>query len=167
MTAPLKPITPGQLKALHAIGRRRGWDHQELRRLAGVRESLKELSVVDAARLIDRLQTEEHRKPDWTPPPPDRGRRGAWRRGAYTLRLATERQRNQIVALFDDLGWDAAKAGAWLKNRHNITDLTGGTFSTSAAVQVVNELNAIIRKRCARVARELDEGGSTGGRVPF
>lgn len=124
-----------------------------------MRESLKELSVIDASKLIDRLQTEEHKK-DWMPPPPDRSRHG-------TIRLATERQRNQIAALFDDLGWDAARAGAWLKNRHNITDLAGGTFSTSAAVQVVCELNAILRKRCARVARELDEGGSTGGRVPF
>jgi hypothetical protein len=159
MTAPLKPITGPQLKALHAIGRRRGWDHQELRRLAGVRESLKELSVIEAGRLIDRLQTEEHKK-DWTPPPPDRARRG-------TIRLATERQRNMIVGLFADLGWDAAKAGAWLKSRHGITDLANGTFSSAAAVPVINELNAMNRSRQLKVSRELSEAASMADRESF
>lgn len=55
-----------------------------------MRESLKELSVVDASKLIDRLQASDHRKA-YTPPPPDRAARGA-------IKLASERQRNYIQA---------------------------------------------------------------------
>ncbi len=132
-STPLKRITSGQVRALHAIGRARGLDHEALRDAAGV-ESLTHLSVTEAARLIERLQTKSHRR-DWSPgEPPDR----ASARGV--IRLATERQRNYIAYLFDQLGWDAEKAAGWLQKRHGIRDVAGGTFSARAASEAITQL---------------------------
>lgn len=128
---PLKPITAGQIRALHAIGKRRGLSHEQLRDAAGV-ESLKELSVSAASKLIDRLQCDDHRS-DWPPPPPDRAKRGC-------IRNATERQRNYIQVLFDELGWDAEKSRAWLQKRHGIHDLAGGVFLSSTAKDAILQL---------------------------
>ena len=116
---PLKPITPGQIKALHAIGKRRGLSHADLRDAAGV-VSLKELSVVEASRFIDQLQLDDHRQ-NWQPAEPDRAK------ARYVIRPARDRQRNYIAALFDQLGWDEDKARAWLAKRHGIRDLAGGS----------------------------------------
>lgn len=128
---PLKGITPGQIRALHAIGRRRGLSHEQLREAGGV-ESLKELSVSAASKLIDRLQCDDHRS-NWRPPPPDRAKRGC-------IRNATERQRNYIQVLLDELGWDADKSRAWLQKRHGIHDLAGGVFLASTAKDAILQL---------------------------
>jgi len=138
-TKPLKPTTPAQIKALHAIGKRRGLTHEQLRDLAGV-ESLKLLSVVDASKLLDRLQCDDH-KVNWQPGPPDRAT------ARHMIRLATERQRNYIAVLFAELGWSEPKAAGWLRERHGIRDLATGVFSSAAAKQVVLELQAIQRKQ--------------------
>lgn len=138
MSKHLMPISPDQIRALHAIAKRRGWDHAQLREAAGV-ASLKELSLVDAHALIDRLQFDDHRG-RYTPPPPDR----ATARG--TIRNATKRQRGYIASLFARLGWDAAKAAGWLERRHDITDLAGGVFSTAAAKDVVVQLESALAK---------------------
>jgi hypothetical protein len=138
-TAPLKPLTSAQIRALWAIARARGLSRDELHAAAGV-ASLKELSVSAAARLIDSLQTASHKR-EWQPGPPDRTARGA-------LRLASERQRNQIQALFDELGWPADKARGWLakRGRFAIHDLAAGAFSSRTATALVLQLRAIARK---------------------
>jgi hypothetical protein len=147
-TKPLKPITPGQIKALHAIGKRRGLTHEQLRDLGGV-ESLKLLSVVAASDLLDRLQCDDH-KVNWQPGPLDRART----RG--TIRLATERQRNHVVALLVELDWGDGKARGWLWKRHGIRDLAAGVFSTAAARQVVLELEGALRKRLSTAGKGGD-----------
>ena len=141
---PLKGITPGQLRALAAIAQRRGRDRPQLRDIAGVRESLRELSVVDASKLIDRLQTEDHRSV-YTPPPPDRAARGA-------IKLASERQRNYIQSLVENLGWNGDKARHWLAERHEIRDLSGGTFSSKTAGRAITQLLEAIRARATKGA---------------
>jgi hypothetical protein len=139
-TKPLKPITPGQIQALHAIGRRRGLTHEQLREVAGV-ASLKELSVVQASALLDRLQLPDH-KADWRPGPPD------FARTRGTIRPATERQRNRIASLFAELGWDDAKARGWLAKRHGIRgDLDIAVFSTRVGRDVILELEGALRKQ--------------------
>ena len=141
---PLKPATSGQLQALHAIARRRGLSHTELRAAAGV-ESLKELSVAEASRLIDRLQTKDHRS-DWTPAEPNR----ASARGV--IRNATERQRNYIAVLLEQLGWGAEKATGWLRERHEIKDLARGVFSARVASEAVYQLEQALLKARRRAA---------------
>ena len=135
---PLKPITAGQIRALFAIGKRRGLSHEQLREAGGV-ESLKELSVSAASKLIDRLQCSDHRTA-WQPPPPDRAKRGC-------IRNATERQRNYIQVLLDELGWDADKSRAWLQKRHGIHDLAGGVFLASTAKDAILQLQEAMKKR--------------------
>jgi len=139
---PLKPITPGQIKALHAIGRRRGMTHEDLRAAAGI-GSLKDLSVVEAFRLIQRLQLGDHRQP-WQPAEPDRAK------ARYVIRPASDRQRNYIAALFDQLGWNDDKARGWLRRRHGIRDLAQGVFSSAAATEVIIELEQALKKHRAK-----------------
>ena len=146
---PLKGVTPGQLRALAAIAARRDWDRPQLREIAGVRESLKELSVVDASKLIDRLQTSDYRKA-YTPPPPDRAARGA-------IKLASERQRNRIAAMFDGLGWPDEKGRVWLLERHGIRGLAAAVFSSKTASKAIIQLEQIQIK-----ARGNDRGARTG-----
>lgn len=149
---PLKPITTGQLRALHAIARRRGWSHDELHDIAGV-ESLKLLSVTEAARLIERVQTRDHER-EFTPGEPDRAR------GRNVIRSASERQRNYMSHLFDELGWDVEKADAWLRERHGIRDLAGGVFTARTASEAVYQLEQALAKERAkqRVQPPLDGG---------
>ena len=146
--APLMRITSAQLKALHVIGCRRGLDHLALRELAGV-ASLKDLSITQAAELIERWQMDDHKR-DFKPPEPDRAK------ARDVIRLATQRQRSQIARLFEALGWDVEKATAFLKRRHSITDLAGGVFSSAAASQIILELEAIRRN-------ETDSTATDGG----
>ena len=136
---PLKPITPGQIKALHAIGKRRGLSHADLGEAAGV-ASLKDLSVVEASRFIDQLQLDDHRQ-NWQPAEPDRAK------ARYVIRPATERQRNYIAALFAELGWDDDKARGWLRRRHDIRDLAAGVFSSAAATEVIVQLEQALAKQ--------------------
>lgn len=148
---PLKGITTGQLRALAAIAQRRGWDRPQLREIAGVRESLKELSVVDASKLIDRLQISDHRKA-YTPPP-DRAARGA-------IRLASERQRNRIAALLDELGWPDDKGRVWLLARHAISDLSASIFTSKTASEAITQLEQIQIKAWGN-----DRGARTGNQA--
>ena len=148
---PLKPITPGQLRALHAIGRRRGMTHEDLREAGGV-GSLKDLSVVEAFRLIQRLQLDDHRQPR-QPPPPDRAK------ARYVIRPGTDRQRNYIAALFDQLGWDDDKAAGWLRRRHAIRDLAGGVFSSAAATAAIVQLEHALRKDKRKRGTAAARGG--------
>jgi hypothetical protein len=135
--APFMPITASQLRTLHAIGRRRGLTHEELREAAGV-ASLKQLSVTQAAELIDRLQVQDHRR-DWQPDEPDRAPRGV-------IRNATARQRAYISHLIEQLGWDAEKAADWLRERHGIRDLAGGVFLSKTASEAVYQLEQAVLK---------------------
>lgn len=143
---PLKCITGPQLKALHAIARRRGWTDDDLHAIAGV-TSLRELGVAEASALIDDIQTPGYRKPDYEPPPPDR----ASCRGA--VRLATTRQRNYIALLCGGLGWTDEAARRWLRERYDIRDLAAGAFSTKVAAKAVNGLLAIQRDRRERICK--------------
>ena len=142
---PLKRITPGQIKALHAIGRRRGLSHADLRDAAGV-ASLKDLSVVEASKFIDQLQLDDHRQ-DWRPGDPDRAS------ARNIIRLATERQRNYIASLFDELGWDSDKAAGWLQRRHGIRDLAAGVFSSAAATEIIVQLEQALKKHRATAVK--------------
>jgi len=65
------------------------------------------------------------------------------------IRPGTDRQRNYIAALFDQLGWDEDKARAWLAKRHGIRDLAGGIFSAAAATEVIVQLEQALKKRRA------------------
>lgn len=141
---PLKPITNGQLKALHAIALRRGLSHDDLHAAAGV-DTLKALSVAQAAGLIGRLQTADHRRA-WEPGEPDR----AAARGV--LRNASERQRNYIAVLTEQLGWSAEKAAHWLRERHGIADLVAGVFSTRVASAAVYQLEQALLKEERKTA---------------
>ena len=147
---PLKPITPGQIKALHAIGRRRGLSHADLREVAGV-ASLKDLSVTDASRFIDQLQLDDH-KQSWQPGEPDR----ASARGV--VRLSTSRQRNYVASLCDELGWDGDKARGWLRRRHGIRDLGAGVFSSAAATEIIVQLEQALKKRRAALVEAAAPG---------
>ncbi|MFQ5805941.1 MAG: hypothetical protein ACE5I3_05775 [Phycisphaerae bacterium] len=112
--------------------------------VAGV-ASLQDLSVTEAARLIDRLQAKayEHRK-DWTPREPDRAKA----RGV--IRNATQRQRADIARLLEQLGWDPAKSVAWLRQRHGIRSLAGGVFTSRTASEAIYQLEQALEKRRAR-----------------
>lgn len=153
---PLKPITSAQLKALHAIGRRRGLSHENLRDAAGV-ASLKSLSVTEGARLIERLQTDDYQRP-MPKREPDR----AHRRGV--IRLATDRQRNYIAHLFERLGWDAEKSARWLRERHGITDLAGGVFTARTASEAVYQLEQALAKAEPKRTPSDASDGAAGGR---
>jgi len=152
-SGPLKPITTGQLRALHAIGRRRGMNHEALRDVAGV-ESLKDLSVTKAARLIERLQTESHRR-DFTRGEPDR----ASARGV--IRNATQRQRNYVAYLIEQLGWDGKKGAGWLRKRHDIRDLAAGVFTARTASEAVYQLEHAALK--ASQAANLEDASAADG----
>jgi hypothetical protein len=148
-TKPLKPATAEQCKCLYTLAHRHRWSKAELYDACGVESSLKELSVSAASAAIDRLQCGDHRG-GYEPPPPNRARTPG------TIRLATERQRNYIVALFAEIGWPEAKAAGWLQQRHGIRDLAAGVFSAAAAKEVVCQLQAIVRKQ----KTALDSGGA-------
>ena len=148
---PLKLITPGQLRALHAIGRRRGLSHEDLRAVAGVQQSLKELSVTEASRFLDRLQLDDHKR-DWQPGDPERAS------ARNVIRLATERQRNYVASLFDGLGWDSDKAAGWLRRRHSIRDLAAGVFSSAAATEIIVQLEQALKKHRAALVEAAGTG---------
>ena len=152
---PLKPITPGQIKALHAIGRRRGLSHADLRDAAGV-ASLKDLSVVEAATFIDQLQLDDHRR-DWQPRRPDRAK------ARNVIRPVSERQRNRIAGLFAELGWDDDKARGWLSRRHGIRDLAADVFSSAAATEIIVQLEQALNKHRAALVEAAAPGSQ--GRV--
>lgn len=137
--APLLPITPPQLRCLHALARKRGLSHEDLRAVAGV-TSLKLLSVSAANVLIDKLQLDR----------PDGGRGGRARTGERRPRLSTDAtgpQRGLIAYLFEQLGWDADKARGWLRARHFVNDLARDHIDRAEATQIINELKAALRKK--------------------
>ncbi|HUU98545.1 MAG TPA: hypothetical protein VM487_22655 [Phycisphaerae bacterium] len=148
---PLKPITPGQIKALHAIGRRRGLSHEDLRAAAGVQQSLKELSVVEASKFIDQLQVADYRG-KWRPRDPDRAS------ARNVIRVVSARQRTYLIVLFEQLGWSDDKARAWLLKRHSIRDVGGGVFSAAAATAVIVQLEQALKKRRAALMEAAAPG---------
>lgn len=86
--------------------------------------------MTQAASLIDRLQTEDHRR-ESEPDEPDRAH------ARNVIRNATRRQRNYIEYLFEQLGWNAEKSSAWLRERHEIRDLPGGVFTSRTASEAI------------------------------
>ena len=79
------------------------------------------------------------------------------------IRLASERQRNYIASLFDELGWDAAKAAGWLRRRHGIRDLAAGVFSSAAATDVIVQLEQAVSKQRLAAAGEAAGAARNGG----
>ena len=148
---PLKPISGAQLRALHAIARRRGLSHADLGEAAGV-ASLKDLSVVEASRFIDQLQLDDHRQ-NWQPGDPDRAS------ARNVIRPATERQRTYLTVLFEQLGWSDDKARAWLLKRHSIRDLHSGVFSAAAATAAIVQLEHALRKDKRKRGTAAARGG--------
>ena len=102
------------LRRMHAVGRKRGYDHEALRDLAGV-DSLKRLTVRDALQLIERLERGANVAPVSDRPP---------------LRLvntphgnAGDQQRSAIYAKLKELhelGWSAGKCMGWLLKRYGL-----------------------------------------------
>jgi len=136
---PLTYVSKDQLKYIHHLLRRAAVDKEDIYAIYHV-ESLKDLSAGQANVLIDRLKQRLG-----LPVGQPSGRRSA-RRPAGTIRNATQRQRNTIAQLFDELFWGPDKARAWLQQRHGITNLQSGVFSTQAASDVIVQLTQIIKK---------------------
>lgn len=93
MTADRRPL----LRRLHALGRRAGLDHADLRRLAGVTS----LSTATPDQLAEACRRIDPQRPPWLDLPPEVSARRAARRapGPRLASDATERQRNAILAL--------------------------------------------------------------------
>jgi len=113
--------------------------------------SLKELSVTQAAVLIDRLQTNDYRRP-FERGEPERVR------ARNVIRNASERQRNYISHLFEQLGWDTEKSAGWLQKRHGIRDLATGVFTSRTASEAVYQLEEALKKasKAGRTQRAFD-----------
>jgi len=93
-----EPLSPGQRRALFAVGKRRGLSIDGLRELTPA-GSISALTRAQAAGLLDRLNVGtdyEHPRPAQRQP-----RRP---RGVYAI--ATDAQRRKIEALRIDLGWE-------------------------------------------------------------
>lgn len=140
------PRTLPQLRALHAIGKRLGLSHADLRAAAGV-QSLNDLSCDAAARLIDRLNADrprpERRRPRWSP---------------GVIKPATPSQRNLIRRLFQQLGWPLAQCRGWLAKRYPAIEFDrlgevddcpaplGPGVSSRVAHECINQLLAAQRR---------------------
>lgn len=129
-------VTPAQLRALHAAARQRGLDHEQLRSLACV-ASLRELSRVAAADLLDRLNAGASDRPP--------ARR---RRPKNVFRIMTAAQRDKIALLRLRLGWPADVFQSWLSRRH-FGDGRPMTRPNSArdAAQVIELLKVVIARK--------------------
>lgn len=136
-------ITTPQLRMLHALAKRRGLTHEDLRDVAGV-GSLKDLTRAEAARVIDRLDADR-------PEPP---RRRARTRAANVIRQASIYQVNMLCALAHDLGWESERRDGWLHKRHGIASLAARLFSSRTASEAITQLQQALRKHAA----------ATGGR---
>lgn len=155
MSRPLVHISPAQMRALHAAARARRLTHEDLGAFAfqryGVR-SLKDLSVTQAHALLDLINEDR---------PESRPARAATRTAPGAIRLASSRQRNQIAALFDQLGWDAERCRGWLRKRHAIDDLERGALSTATASAAITQLTLAARKDAAAKQSERSPNDAT------
>lgn len=98
-----------QLRALHAIARKRGLDHDALRAAAGV-PSLKLLTIEQAGRLIDQWQQQypEQGRADRRPARRPRAKSGIYKFSSDSQRRGIER-RLKIIG-WPDVKFDSPKA---------------------------------------------------------
>jgi hypothetical protein len=153
-------VTTRQLRCLHALARQRGLDHDDLRRVCGV-PSLKELGRSAAARAIDRLQDD---RPDPPRHPYRRGRRKFEDGEVRAETDATNRQRCEIIRLFDVLDWPLTKRERWLRQRHGVdyADLAHG-IHTREHPRLNLSQGYIDRREASLAIREL---GKAADKLP-
>lgn len=113
MTIARQPISPGQIKAIHALVGRLGWDDDMYRLMLQERYQVatcKALSRIQAGLLLDELaqkqavgcrpKAEGSRKAHAWPAPQRPARAGG---------TITEKQQRHLERLFARLGWDQAR----------------------------------------------------------
>lgn len=134
-------ITPEQMRMLHGVAKRRGFDHAELRTVAGV-TSLKHLSKSDAHALIDKLKDDR----------PDGGVVSASSRsprrpkGIIPIGGASKRQREYMTWLFDELGWDAGTRNGWVWKRHQVRSVDDPHMLPAVASEAIVQLEKALSK---------------------
>ncbi len=152
-----EPLSPGQRRALFAVGKRRGLSIDGLRELTPA-GSISALTRAQAAGLLDRLNVGtdyEHPRPAQRQP-----RRP---RGVYAI--ASEGQRRKIEALRIDLGWKAEKLQAWLAGRHHLDGRRMTRIdSSSDARDVIELLKVVLVKQ--REARQTEAEASSSASWP-
>ena len=144
-----RPITPGQVRAVHAALPRAGLDDAAYRLLLGevygVR-SCKELSSAQANELLANLNLSPRPRPK---PQPRPARRRAARQapGGKVIRLASEAQRVLIGRLAGGIEWRAEDGlGAWMRRSLGLDAVRTG----DDARRVIEGLKAMRRRARAQ-----------------
>lgn len=123
------------MRRLHAIAARRGFSHDDLHALCGVR-SLTELSTDELHRHATRLERDEPTRGYRYPPlQPTLG--------------ASKAQRRFVFAIARDLEWPRTKLTGWLRGRFKIDDLDRGYAAPVTVEAVKNQLLNILAKEAA------------------
>lgn len=132
------------LRALHAAARRHGYDHEQLRGLAGV-ASLKQLSAADASHLLERLN---HGTPRLSEHPGSAQAHKRKRRQKGAIGLMTHAQRWKIESLRCQMSMTCEQFNNWLSQRH----LSDGRAMTQAnttrdGAEVIELLKGVIARK--------------------
>jgi len=126
-------ITTPQLRRMHAIGRKLGLDHVALRDAAGV-SSLKQLTRVQAARVIDRLEAPHPTPRLCNTPHAD----------------ASKTQRDAIYAklkqLHQECEWSAEKCAGWLQRRYGLESPYAPGLQSGQASNILSALDIVLEK---------------------
>lgn len=152
------------MRRLHAVGRTRSLDHDELRTVCGV-SSLTELTTEQLQYHANRLEQNrpERRRPTRQP---------NWR----PTMGASKRQRALIVQIATDAGWPRGELNGWLAKRHGIKDLDRDTIDSHKTRDIINQLMNVLDKEAAargwqliltRDGYELDKPEPRDERIPF
>lgn len=137
--APHSPWTPAQRKKLCTLLRQRGlWEDRHA--VCGV-TSLADLSRVQAARLIDRLDPPAE-------PPRRRGRQPLQPGEVRAADDATWNQRETIIRLLQQLGWYAGPEtlSKGIRGRFVIANLGSSHIDRDEASQLINVLHEALKK---------------------
>lgn len=123
------------MRRLHAIAAQRGFSHDDLHTLCGVR-SLTELSADELHGHATRLERDEPTRGYRYPPiQPTLG--------------ATKAQRRFVFVLARDLEWPRTKLTGWLKGRFQLDDLDRGYADPLAVASARDQLLNILAKEAA------------------
>lgn len=134
-----RSISPAQIRALLATGRKRGMEVDDVRAAAG--GSLRKLSRAQASKLIERLGGGELPNPPGTP---QRQQRRRAEPGVY--RMITEEHCEQIAHLLNQVFDTPREAAAWLQKNFKVLDLRRlGT--AKRAGEVIRVLKLIKQRR--------------------
>lgn len=127
------------LRRLHAVGKRLGLTHEDLRAAVGV-ASLAAASADELRAAANRLEFERPRKAAPRRPRLQPG----------TIRPATDRQRTYLAALLAQTGWGLQRSHGWLFRHYQIRSVGEDPYTSTTAHRIISALQEVVRKAQTR-----------------